>query len=136
MLTAPSGPHHRDLRGRVGEVDVGADVLAAHDDVGAAVGLARDDGDPRHRRLAEGVEQLGAVLDDAAVLLVDAGQEARDVDEGDEGDVEGVAEAHEARRLLRGVDVEHAGQVRGLVRDDARPSARRSGAKPTTMFLP
>jgi hypothetical protein len=41
-------------------------VLRRHDVVGAAVGLARDDGELGHRRLGEGVEQLGAVLDDAA----------------------------------------------------------------------
>jgi hypothetical protein len=40
------------------------------------------------------------VADDAAVLLVDAGQEAGHVDEGDERDVERVAGAHEAGRLL------------------------------------
>ena len=69
--------HHRDLRGGPGEVHVAADVLAAHDVVGAAVGLARDDRHLGHRRLAVGVEQLRAVLDDPAVLLGDAGQEAR-----------------------------------------------------------
>ena len=47
--------HDRDLRGRPGEVDVGAEVLGAHDVVGAAVRLAGDDGDlaarsPRRRR--------------------------------------------------------------------------------------
>ncbi len=43
---------------------------------------------------------------DAAVLLVHAGQEARNVDERHQGDVEGVAEAHEAGALDRGVDVQ------------------------------
>ena len=76
-----------------------------------------------HRRLGERVEQLRAVLDDAAVLLVGARQEARHVDEGDERDVEAVAEAHEARGLDRRVDVEAAGEVRRLVRDDADGAA-------------
>ena len=75
--------HHRQLGRRPGERQVGADRLRVHHDVGAAVGLAGDDLDARHRRLAVGVEQLGAVADDAAVLLVDAGQEAGHVDEGD-----------------------------------------------------
>ena len=61
--------HHRDLGRRPREVDVGADVLARHDAVRAAVGLARDHRDLRHRRLGERVEQLRAVPDDAAVLL-------------------------------------------------------------------
>ena len=47
------------------------------------------------------------------------GQEARHVDEGDERDVEGVAEAHEARGLDRAVDVEHAREHLRLVGDDA-----------------
>ena len=63
------------------------------------------------------------MLDDAAVLLGGAGQEARDVLEGHERDVEAVAEAHEARGLHRGVDVEAAGQVGGLVGDDADRAA-------------
>jgi hypothetical protein len=50
---------------------------------------------------------------------VGARQEARHVLEGDERDVERVAEAHEARALHRGVDVERPGQVRRLVRHDA-----------------
>ena len=54
-----------------------------------------------------------------AVLLLDSGQEARHVDPGHDREVETVAEAHEARRLDAGVDVEHAGQIRRLVGDDA-----------------
>ena len=69
--------HHRDLRRRPRVVEVGADVLARHDAVRAAVGLARDHGHLRHRRLGEREQQLRAVLDDAAVLLHGAGQETR-----------------------------------------------------------
>ena len=83
--------HHRQLGRRPGEGEVGADRLGVHDHVGAAVGLAGDDLDAGHGGLAVGVEQLGAVADDAAVLLVDAGQEPGHVDEGDERDVERVA---------------------------------------------
>ena len=61
--------HHRDLRRRPGEVHVAADVLAAHDVVRAAVCLAGDDRQLRDRRLAVGVQQLRAVLDDPAVFL-------------------------------------------------------------------
>ena len=119
MLTAPSGPHHRDLGRRPGEVEVGADVLRAHDVVRAAVRLARDHRQLRHRRLGVGVEELRAVADDPAPLLRGAGQEAGHVDEGDERDVERVARADEARRLDRRVDVEHAGERARLVADDA-----------------
>ena len=119
MLTAPSGPHHRDLGRRPREVEVGADVLRAHDVVRAAVCLARDHRELRHRRLRVRVEQLRAVPDDPAPLLRRPRQEARHVDERDERDVERVAEAHEARRLHRRVDVEDAGERARLVADDA-----------------
>ncbi len=57
------------------------------------------------------------MADDAAVLLGHAREEAGDVLEDHERDVEGVAEAHEARALVGGVDVEHARQNGRLVRD-------------------
>src|SRR5487761_945928 len=111
------GAHDGDLGGGPGEVDVAAEVLGAHDVVGAAVGFAGDDGDFGDGGLGVGVEQLGAAADDAGVLLRDAGQEPGDVDEGEDRDVEGVAGADEPGGLLRGVDVEAAGQVQRLVGD-------------------
>src|SRR5205814_273832 len=83
------------------EVDIGAQVLRAHGDVGAAVGLAQDQRDLRHRGLGVGVNELGAVRDDAAVLLRRARQVTGDVDEAEDRDVEAIAEPHEARRLAR-----------------------------------
>ncbi len=102
-----------------------AEVLRAHGDVGAAVSLAQDAGHLRHRGLGVGVNQLGAVGDDAAVLLRRARQVARDVDEDDDRDVEAVAEAHEARRFDRRRDIERAGQVQRLVGDDTHRPPRQ-----------
>ncbi|CAM5708975.1 hypothetical protein SGLAM104S_03405 [Streptomyces glaucescens] len=65
----------------------------------------------------------------AAVLLVDAGQEAGDVDQGDQGDVEGVAGLHEACGLLGAVDVEDAGEGGGLVGDQAHDLAVQPGQR-------
>ena len=70
-----------------------------------------------HRGLGEGIEQLGPVLVDAAVLLAGAGQEAGHVDEGDDGDIKAVAEVHESRPLDAGHDVQAARQHHGLVGD-------------------
>ena len=56
--------------------------------------------------------------DDPAVLLHRPRQEPGHVLEGDQRDVERVAEAHEPRRLHRRVDVERAGEHRRLVGDD------------------
>jgi len=48
----------------------------------------------RHGRFGEREEELRAVLDDAAVLLIGAGKEAWHVDERDERDVETVTKPH------------------------------------------
>ena len=84
-------------------------MLGAHHAVCAAVVLAEDDGDLRYGGFAVSVEQLSAVQDDTAVLLTSAGQEAGDVHQRHQRNVEGVAETHEAGTLAGGVDVEHTG---------------------------
>ncbi len=58
------------------------------------------------------------MLDQGALLLPGAGHEAGHVDEGDQGNVEGVAEAHEPGPLARRIDVQHPGQDLGLIGDD------------------
>ena len=98
-------------------------MLRTHDAIGAPVGLARDDGELGDGGFGEGVEQLGAVADNAAVLLLDAGHEAGDVFEGDERNVERIAETHEACGLDAGVDVENASEKCRLVRDDPHSPA-------------
>ena len=70
-------------------IHVTADMLGTHHKIGPAIGLAGDDGDARHGGLAEGVDQLGAVLDDAAVLLVGAGQKSGHIFVDDQRNVEG-----------------------------------------------
>src|SRR5262249_15843460 len=79
------GAHDGDLGGGPGEVEVTAEVLGAHDVVGAAVGLAGDDGDLGHGGLGVGVQQLGAAPDDPGPFLGHPGQESRDVDECQDG---------------------------------------------------
>lgn len=113
------GAHHRDLGGRPGIVDVGTDMLGSHDVIGAAIGLAGDQRHHRHGGLAIGEEQFCAVLDDAAIFLCGARQEARHVDQREDWDGEGIAEPYEAGGLARAVDVEAAGQHHRLVGDDA-----------------
>ena len=93
-------------------------MLRGHHVVGAAVRLARDHRQLWHRGLGERVQQLGPVADDPAPLLARPGQEAGHVHEREQGDVERVARAHEARRLGGGVDVEHSRQLRRLVAHD------------------
>src|SRR6516164_10398137 len=102
------GAHDGDFGRRPSEVDVGPDVFGAHNTVSPTIRLARDDGDLGNGGLRKSVKQLGAVADDAAKLLVGAGEKSGHVLEGHKRDVEGVAEAHEARALIRRVDVEAA----------------------------
>src|SRR5690606_2492998 len=71
------------------------------------------------RRLGVRVDELRAAADDPLPLLPGAGQESGNVHKGQNRNVEGVARAHEAGRLLRRRDVEAAGEVQGLIRHHA-----------------
>ena len=57
--------------------------------------------------------------DDPAIFLLGAGQEAGDVHEGQDRDVEAVAEPHEPRSLAGRIDIEATRQHHRLVRHDA-----------------
>src|SRR5208283_738176 len=127
-------PHDGNLGRGVGVVDVGANVLAGHDVVGAPIRLAGNDGDFGHGGLGEGVQQLGTVGDDAAPLLGRPRKKARHVDEGDEGNVEAVAEAHEAGRLDRSRNVQDAGQEGRLVGHHPDAAAVEAGEADHNVF--
>ena len=117
-IDGPLCAEHCNLGGWPGIDQVGAHILAAHHDVGAAIGLAGDNADLGHRRLRIGVDDLGPVADDATVLLHGSRHKARTVYKGDQGDAKGIAEADKSRDLVRGIDVQHAGQPGGLVGND------------------
>ena len=116
-------PGHRDRRRRRGH-------RADRDPAAIAVGLAGHQRHPRHDRLGERVQQLGAAAHDAVPLLADAGQVAGDVDEHDQRHAERVAHPHEPGRLLRRRRVQAAAEAQRVVRDDAdgpaaEPAERR-----------
>ena len=98
-------------------------MLRAHHIVSAAIGLTGNDRDLRYGTFGVGVEQLGTVLDDAAVFLRRARHEARHVNEGDNRNIEGITEAHEARSFDRGLDIQTACQNEWLVGDDTNRAA-------------
>ena len=124
------GAHHGDLVGRPGVGEVGADGLGVHDDVRAAVRLAQDQRDPRHGRVAVGVEQLRAVPDDARRAPGRRpGRKPGHVQQGDERDVEGVAHLDEARGLLRAPRCPGHRPGRRLVGDDADDLAVEPGQR-------
>src|SRR5262249_15464121 len=115
--------HHGDLGSGPSVIDIAADVLAAHDVVGAAIRFARDDRHLGDGRLAVGVQKLGAMANDAPMLLSDARQEARHVLQRHNGDFEAVEEADEARSFIGGVDVEDTSQYGRLLGDNANGAA-------------
>ncbi len=114
-LGCAAAAHNGDLGGGPSVVDVTAQMLGTHHAVSAAVVLAQDDRDFRDGAFAVGVKQLGAVQDDAAVLLAGAGQEAGHIHQRHDGDVEGVAETDKTGTLAGSVDVQHTSQILGLV---------------------
>ena len=63
------------------------------------------------------------MLDQPAVLLLQARQEARHVHEGDDRDVKRIAEPHKSGGLAAGINVQNAGQAHRLVRDEAHGPA-------------
>src|SRR5574344_1629352 len=56
--------------------------------------------------------------DDSVVLLTCTREEARHIDETNDWNVEGIAEADETGTLARGVAVEHTSELRRLVGND------------------
>ncbi len=85
-----------------------------------AVALTYGDRYLRHSSLAVSEHQFCTVVDDAGIFLACSAQEARNVHEGQNLDVEGVAETNEARCLTTCVAVEHTGQPTRLVGNDTR----------------
>eukprot|EP00123_Amoebidium_parasiticum_P013138 comp21793_c0_seq1/m.30974 comp21793_c0_seq1/g.30974 ORF comp21793_c0_seq1/g.30974 comp21793_c0_seq1/m.30974 type:complete len:426 (+) comp21793_c0_seq1:206-1483(+) len=104
-------------------VGVTAQVLGAHHVVGTTVGLARNHGNLGDGGLGIGVQQLGTVANDTAILLGSARQETRHIHERQQGDVEGIAEPHKPGTLDGGIDVEAAGGHGGLVADHTDSAA-------------
>ena len=94
-LGSPLGTHHGNLGGRPSIVHIAAQVFGTHHIIGPAIGLAGDHREFGHGRFGIGEQKLGAVLDEAAIFLLGAGQEAGHIDKGDNRNVEGVAETHE-----------------------------------------
>src|SRR5207302_9269150 len=90
------------------------------------IGFARNHRNFRHGRLGVSKEKFRAVLDDAAVLLRNAGQKAGYVFESRDRNIEAIAETQEARAFDRAVDAQPAGEKRRLIDDDADGSSIES----------
>ena len=65
-------PHHRDFRRRPGIVNIATHMLAIHHIISPTIGLTSDHRDLGHGSLAVGIEQFGAMADNAIVFLAHA----------------------------------------------------------------
>src|SRR4029453_13700465 len=102
------GAHHRDAVVRPGEDEARVVGAARHAVVPGAVRRTDHDREMRHRAVRDRVDELGAVLDDPALLVSAADHEAGDVLQEDDRRVGLVAELDELRPLLRRLGEEHA----------------------------
>ncbi len=112
--------HHRQLDAGPDKKLIGAHLAGAERLLGAAIALAQHHGDLWHRRLGVGIEHFRAVPDDPFFFLLLAGKKTRHIHQGDDWDIKCVAKADEAGRLVRGVNVEAAGEKHRLIGDEAR----------------
>ena len=110
--------HHCDLGPWPGQVHIASQMLGAHHNVGATVGLARDNRDLGHRRLSIGKDHLGSMTDNTTMLLTHAWQKARCVSQRDQRNIETIAETDKARPFVAGINIQHAGQHLWLLGDD------------------
>ncbi|TNV85494.1 hypothetical protein FGO68_gene16356 [Halteria grandinella] len=117
------GAHHGYLGGGPGVVVVTVEVLGGHHIISTTIGLTGDEVDFRHSSLGIREQQLCAVLNNAAELLHGSGQEPGHVGERNEGDLECVAEPHEACGLDGCVNIEAPRQHLGLVGDNANDAS-------------
>ena len=74
------------------------------------------------------------MLDDAAILLLRARQESRDIFKRDQRDIKRVAETHEARAFDRSIDIERTRQHRRLVGHHAHAASIQAGKADQNIF--
>src|SRR5207237_6192337 len=124
VLAGALGAHAGDLGAGQGEAGVVAERPGVKAEGAPAVSLGEHEPDAGDGGRGVGMDQLGAVADYAPPLEVLPRLEPRRVDEGEDGQVEGVAVLHEPGRLAGRLDVERARPRLGMVGDDPdRPAA-------------
>ena len=104
-----AGTHHGDLCVRPCVTHITAELLTTHHDVRTAVTLTNSDSYLRYGCFAIGEHQFSTMIDDTCVLLSCSAQEARNIHEGEDLNIECIAETHETSSLTAGIAVEHAG---------------------------
>ena len=110
--------HNCDFSGWPSEYLVSALFTGAHSDVGAAVSFTQNHGDLRNCSFAVCEQHLSAVTNYASIFLLFARQEARNVDNVQNRNVEAVAETNEASCFIGCVVVKAACHECWLVSND------------------
>ena len=105
------GPGHRE-QGRL-------EAAAGHGLSTEPVPLAGDDGHQRNVDVRAHHEHAGRMADEGRLLALRPHHDARAIAQAQDGDVEGVAQLHEAGALVRALGVDGAGQMSGIVGNHA-----------------
>lgn len=98
-------------------------MLGAHADIGAAIGFSGDNSDLGYSRFAVSIEHFRTVANNSTVLLGGAWQEAGNILQRQQGNIEAVTGTDKAGRLIRGIDIQTTGHDFWLTGDDAHASA-------------
>src|SRR5580765_1673206 len=109
------GPHDCNFCGRIGEINVRADMFRRHHAIGSAVSFSRNYRYFGHGRLGECVQKLRSMANYSQMFLIYTRQKSRDILECDQRDVETITKTHETRRFNRCVDVQNARKKSRLV---------------------
>src|SRR3990172_8951700 len=91
--------HHGNFGSGITVIDVAANVLARHYIISPAITLPGDDRYLWDSGFTERIEEFRPMPDNASHFYVNSGKKARDINKGDEGDIEAVAETDEAGGL-------------------------------------
>src|SRR5262249_49077546 len=126
--------HHGNLRRWPCKVHIRPDMLGSHNTIGSAISFSSYDRYFRDSSFGEREKQLGAVLDDAAELLLRSGQKTGNIFKRDEWNIEGVAEAHEPCAFYGCIDIQHARQKGRLIGYDTHRAAIQTGQTNDDIF--
>ncbi len=95
-------------------------MLRGHNTVCPAVSFSRNNGHLWDCGLSESIQNFSPVTDDSAVLLRNSGKKTGHIFKSDQRNVEGIAKTDKTGSFIRGIDVQNAGKIIGLISDYSR----------------
>ena len=109
------GTHHRNLCRGPGQIYITAQMLRCHHIIGTAIGLASNQSHLGHCALRIGIEQLGTMFNNAAILLTGTGHKAWYIHQSQHRNIKSIAEAYKPRRLAGGINIQTARHYHWLI---------------------